>query len=107
MSVKNAGEVLAELQAAGHNYNPEKQLLKSVLAAHTVIVWDANGTACEVKASDVEQYVAKGMSVERPTVPFEPLEDGEPSELPEELAPPAPFPTKSVRKAAAKAEGQE
>ena len=89
MAVKDAATVLAKLQAAGHNYNPEKQLLKADLAAHTCIVYDDNNAACSVKASDLEQYVAKGMTLEPKPEPFEPSGE-DVAEEPAEAAPPAP-----------------
>lgn len=89
MAVKDAAEVLAQLQAAGHNYNPEKQLLKADLAAHTCIVYDDNNAACSVKASDLEQYVAKGMTLEPKPEPFEPSGEDVAEEA-AEVAPPAP-----------------
>jgi len=100
MAVKDAATVLAKLQAAGHNYNPEKQLLKADLAAHTCIVYDDNNAACSVKASDLEQYVAKGMTLEPKPEPFEPSGE-DVAEEPAEAAPPAPVPaTKNQRRTA-------
>ena len=100
MAVKDAATVLAKLQAAGHNYNPVKQLLKADLAAHTCIVYDDNNAACSVKASDLEQYVAKGMTLEPKPEPFEPSGE-DVAEEPAEAAPPAPVPaTKNQRRTA-------
>lgn len=75
MNVISAAETLERLRALGHDYNPEKQLFKASVAGSYVQLFDPNSLAddggaatAHVKACDIEQYLAKGFLIERPSV---------------------------------------
>jgi hypothetical protein len=64
MAILDTKTVLARLGELGHNYDMAKQRYKTDIAGDQCVVYDYRGTAVTVKASDVEQYIAKGMTAD-------------------------------------------
>lgn len=64
--VLSANEVLTQLRELGDDTNVRKQLYKSQIDGAIVVLYDAQGAACEVKASYVEDYVKKGFTTAPP-----------------------------------------
>ena len=62
-----AREVLDRLTELGHDYSTDKQLFKASIANARVTVYAATTHApVEIRACDIEGYVARGFLVELP-----------------------------------------
>jgi hypothetical protein len=56
------------LTAYTHDYDPNKQALKSRLGGLTTTLYDLYGRSRDLPAADVESFVARGFSVTLPTI---------------------------------------
>lgn len=66
MAILDTKTVLAKLGELGHNYDMAKQRYKADIAGDQCVVYGLGGEAITVKASDIEQYIAKGMTADNP-----------------------------------------
>lgn len=69
MAHMSAKEVLAKFQEFGHDLNPDKQAYKVSVAGHTCTVYppkegDKPQRVVEIRAESIEQFIAKGWTVE-------------------------------------------
>jgi hypothetical protein len=121
MAILDTKTVLDRLGEHGHNYAPDKQLYKAAIAGDHCIIYGLRGELVEVKASDVDQYIAKGMTADDPgfyddaaavraelvalnepsaSTPHPPRKARVPRAKAEEVADPVPFePVGSARRA--------